>query len=448
VNYIYGGNNMKNKFKKNVLSIAAVSAIALGGFAGTNMSVSNAEAKSNDHSGKVKNVIFMIPDGYSAAYATNYRWFKDGEQPLLDSMLVGMHQSYSANSEITDSAAAGTAFATGVKTNNGMISTSPEGKELKTILEAVEEKGKASGLVATSTITHATPAVFASHVASRANESDIAPQLIENEVDVILGGGKKYFPDTVLNNAEEKGYDFISSKNDLAKGKNSKKLIGLFAEDSMAPELDRDETNEPSLKEMTQTALEVLKKDKDGFFLMVEGSQIDWAGHDHDAAWAMKDTEAFEQALAAVIEFAKKDRNTLVVVAGDHDTGGMSVGGYGQGDVKVEVLRHVTATGDFMVSQLDATRSNVKEVVKKYTRLDLTDAEVQKVKSASKPDMAINEIISERAVVGWTSTNHTGVDIPLYAFGPKSDLFKGLHQNTDIPGLMAQAMKINFTPTK
>jgi alkaline phosphatase len=438
---------MKNKFKKNVLSIAAVSAIALGSFAGTNLSASNVEAKSNMNNGKVKNVIFMVPDGYSAAYATNYRWFK-GEESIMDSMLVGMHRTYSANSEITDSAAAGTAFATGVKTNNGMISTSPEGKELKTILEAVEETGKASGLVATSTITHATPAVFASHVASRANEADIAPQLIDNEVEVILGGGKKYFPESLLNEAKKEGYEYITNKSELSKAKKSNKLIGLFAEDSMAPELDRDTTNEPSLKEMTQTALDVLKMDKDGFFLMVEGSQIDWAGHDQDAAWAMKDTEAFEQAVEAVIEFAQKDRNTLVVIAGDHDTGGMSVGGYGQGDVKMEVLRHVTATGDFMVSKLDSTRSNVKEVLKQYTTLDLTEVEVEKIKSALKPDIAINEVISERASVGWTSTNHTGVDIPLYAFGPKSELFRGLHENTDIPGLMAKAMNIKFSQTK
>ena len=438
---------MKRILKKNVLTIAAISSIALGMAVGTNLPINTAEANGNVNNGKVKNVIFMIPDGYSASYATNYRWFK-GQETLMDSMLVGMHRSYSANSEVTDSAAAGTAFATGVKTNNGMISTSPTGKELKTILERAEEEGKSSGLVATSTITHATPAVFASHVASRANEADIAPQLLENDVDVILGGGKKYFPESLLNQAKEKGYDYISNKNDLGKADKSKKLIGLFSEDGMAPELDRDATNQPSLKEMTKSALDVLKKDNDGFFLMVEGSQIDWAGHAHDAAWAMKDTEAFEEALDEVINFAKKDKNTLVVIAGDHDTGGMSVGGYGQYDAKVEVLRNVTATGDYMASKLDATRSNIKNVVKQYTTIDLTDTEVQRIKSAQKPSMAINEVISEHALVGWTSTQHTGVDIPLYAFGPGSDLFKGLHENTDIPGLMAKAMKINFTPTK
>ncbi|USK33190.1 alkaline phosphatase [Bacillus sp. F19] len=437
---------VKKSFKQKLLPLAVVSSIAIGGLA-TTLSTPTAEAENNHNNGKVKNVIFMVPDGFSASYATNYRWFK-GEESIMDSMLVGMHRTYSANSEVTDSAAAGTAMATGVKTNNGMISTSPDGKELKTILEASEEAGKASGLVATSTITHATPAVFASHVASRVNEADIAPQLLENEVDVILGGGKKYFPDSLLNEAKEEGYKFVDDSKKLANAGKTDKLIGLFAEEGMAPELDRDEMNQPSLAEMTEKSLDVLKKDKDGFFLMVEGSQIDWAGHDQDAAWAMKDSEAFEDALAEVLEFAKKDKNTLVVVAGDHDTGGMSVGGYSKGDAKLEVLRNVTATGDFMVSKLNADRSNAKEVVKQYANIDLTDAENQKIKAASMPDIAINEVISERALVGWSSTNHTGTDVPLYAFGPGSNLFGGLHNNTDLPQLMAKAMNVKFTPSK
>lgn len=436
-----------NKLRKKVITISTVSAIALGTItAGSNLPILDAKGNQNNNR-KVENVIFMVPDGFSASYATNYRWYK-GEGTALDSILVGMHRTYSANSEITDSAAAGTAFATGVKTNNGMISTSPDGKELKTILEAMEEKGKSSGLVATSTITHATPAVFASHVASRSDESAIAPQLIDNDVDVIMGGGKKYFPDSLINEAKKDGYQYISSKGDLKRAERSDKLIGLFADSGMAPELDRETTNEPSLQEMTETALKVLNKDKDGFFLMVEGSQIDWAGHDHDAAWAMKDSEAFEKALESVLEFAKKDKNTLVVVAGDHDTGGMSVGGNGPGDVDLEVIRNVTATGDYMVTQLNSTRSNVKEVVKKYTTLELTDEEAQLIKSSEQPAITINEVVSARANIGWTSLNHTGVDVPLYAYGPGADLFIGLHENTDLPILMAEALKIKFTPGK
>lgn len=436
----------KKSIKKKLLSFALVSTIAVGGVAGS-LSAPEAEAKSIPNKGKAKNVIFMIPDGYSTSYATNYRWYK-GEETVLDSMLVGMQRTYSANSKVTDSAAAGTAMATGVKTNNGMISTSPDGKELETVLEAAEKNGKSSGLVATSTITHATPAVFASHVASRADEAEIAPQLLDNDVDVILGGGKNYFPETLLNDAKKDGYKYVSNKNELKNMKKTNKLIGLFADEGMAPELDRDETNQPSLADMTKSALDVLKRDKNGFFLMVEGSQIDWAGHDNDAAWAMKDSEAFEEAVAEAVKFAKKDGNTLVVVTGDHDTGGMSVGGYGKGDANPEILRNVTATGDYMANELNKKRSNVKKVVKKYTSLDLTNDEANRIKLAENPSMEINKVISERALVGWTSTGHTGTDVPLYAYGPGSDLFAGLHENTDLPVMIAKAMKVKFKPGK
>ncbi|WP_316252498.1 alkaline phosphatase [Bacillus aquiflavi] len=344
---------VKQAFTKKLLLLTIVSSLIIGIFLVDTLPSSPANAKTDYHNGKVKNVIFMIPDGFSSSYATNYRWYK-GEESVMDSMLVGMMKTHSANSEVTDSAAAGTAMATGEKTNNGMISISPDGKELYTILEAAEDKGKATGLVATSTITHATPAVFASHVASRSNEEEIAPQLIENDVDVLLGGGKKFFSESLLEKAQKDGYKLVENRDKLANVQKTEtdKLIGLFADNGMAPELDRDETDEPSLAEMTRKAIEVLQNNKNGFFLMVEGSQIDWAGHAHDPAWAMKDVEAFEKALQEAIHFAEMDQNTLVIVAGDHDTGGMSVGGYGKSSANIDILRNVTATGDFMASEL------------------------------------------------------------------------------------------------
>ncbi len=195
---------------------------------------------------------------------------------------------------------------------------------------------------------------------------------------------------------------------------------------------------------MTSAAIDVLSNDKDGFFLMVEGSQIDWAGHDNDAAWAMKDTEAFENAVEAALDFAKKDKKTLVVIAGDHDTGGMSVGGYGGSGANLEILKDVTATGDFMASQLNEEQSNIQEIVLKYTGMTLSETEITQIKQAKDPAFQINSIISEHALVGWTHTGHTGTDIPVYAYGPQAHKFAGLIENTDFPQLMAEAMKIPF----
>ncbi|MBS4197806.1 alkaline phosphatase [Lederbergia citri] len=391
---------------------------------------------------KAKNVIFLIPDGFSTSYATNYRLYK-GKETVMDSMLVGMHKTYSADSPVTDSAAAATAMATGFKTNNGMISVSPDGKKLRTILEAAEEAGKGTGLVATSTITYATPAAFGAHVLSRKDESEIAVQYLNNEIDVLLGGGEKYFL-TLLENWRKKGYEIVTNKKELSNVKMPQKLLGLFAKEGMVPELDRHFTSEPSLEEMTKAALRVLNQNKKGFFLMVEGSQIDWAGHDNDAAWAMKDIEAFEKAVAVAVDFAKKDKNTLIVIAGDHDNGGMSVGAYDKYDAKLDVLRNVKSSGRFMEMQLDKKRSNAKEIMKKYAGIDLTKEEVNKIEQADKPVKAINRIVSERALVGWTTSQHTGVDIPVYAFGPGAQFFRGLHDNTELPKMMAKVMDIKF----
>ncbi|MCJ8008782.1 alkaline phosphatase [Lederbergia wuyishanensis] len=399
-----------------------------------------AQVQAKEHA--AKNVIFMIPDGFSTSYATNYRLYK-GKEAVWDSMLVGMHRTYSANSPVTDSAAAATAMATGFKTDNGMISMSPDGKKLKTILEAAKEAGKGTGLVATSTITYATPAAFAAHVPSRKQESEIAVQYMDNEVDVILGGGRKYF-NSILERGKEKGYEIVTNKMELSNVQTPQKLLGLFAGEGMVPELDRHMTSEPSLDEMTKVALRILKQNKKGFFLMVEGSQIDWAGHDNDAAWAMKDIEAFEKAVATALDFAKKDKNTLVVIAGDHDNGGMSVGAYDKYDAKLDVLRNVKSSGRYMEMQLDKNRRNAKEIMKKYAGIDLTKEEINTIEQADKPVKAINRIVSERALIGWTTSQHTGVDIPVYAYGPGSQIFRGLQENTELPKLMARVMNIKF----
>src|SRR5690606_30875553 len=140
------------------------------------------------------------------------------------------------------------------------------------------------------------------------------------------------------------------------------------------------------------------------FFLMVEGSQIDWGGHDNDAAWAMKETEAFEEAFRVAVDFAKRDGRTLVVVTGDHDTGGMSVGGYNEYKNRAEILRNVTDTRQFVTAQIDEKGSNIRVVLKKYAKIDLTDEEEEQIRNAENRKLPINRVISRRVYIGWTST--------------------------------------------
>lgn len=442
---------------KKLVAVLLITGIVLAG-----LSLGAVNAAKPDHAErnnkKVENIIFMIPDGFSANYASNYRVYK-GEEAVWDEHLKGMFTTYSADSAITDSAAAGTAMATGVKTNNGVIGLDTDGNELQTILETSKENGKSSGLVATSTITHATPASFASHVESRNNETEIAGQLLANEVDVILGGGKNNFLPAsqggnqeevnLIEHAKDNGYQFVETQSDLLNNKDialqkGEKLLGLFADDALAPELHRAETEEPSLAEMTGAAIDILNENKKGFFLVVEGSQIDWAGHANDAGYAMTEIQAFEKAVEEAINFAEEDGQTLVVVAGDHDTGGMTTGSNDSMDLNAGTLSDITATGDFMAAALNTDRSNVSDVVETYTGFELTNEEIQAIQDADNAALAINTVISDRANIGWTSTNHTGADIPVYAYGPQADKFSGFLDNTDLPKKMAEAMKLKL----
>lgn len=406
-----------------------------------------------DENDVVKNTIFLIPDGFSTAYADSYRLYKEDGLPVWDEyqMLSGMISTHSADSMITDSAAAGTAFATGIKTNNGVIGLSPDGEKLQTIVDLAGQAGKKNGLVATSTITHATPAAFATSVEGRNDYEGIAKQLVQHEhLDVLLGGGRDQFlaPEhggiredgvDLIQEAEQNGFTYMETKRNLLSAETdpSKKYLGLFADEALEPDFGPLPT-EPSLAEMTSFAIDHLSQSEEGFFLMVEGSQIDWAGHDNDAAYAMKDSQAFEEAVKVALEFAKEDQETLIVMAGDHDTGGLSI--QPNDEFKPGNLQHVKMTGEDMLALVDRQYSNLEEVLTEQTSMSFTTEELDQIKNHKEPKLAINTLISEKAGMAWTSNDHTAIDVPIYAYGPKASLFNGQLDNTDVFQGIRQAL--------
>ncbi|AQQ55515.1 alkaline phosphatase (plasmid) [Planococcus lenghuensis] len=437
-----------------------VSSLLVGGVA---VSYPGAEAKEDKKSqntiakvkaesqnqAEIKNVIFLIGDGMGPAYNTAYRAFKDNpatpymEKTAFDKYLVGMQQTYSWDPEqsVTDSAAAATSLAAGIKTYNGAIAVDMEQNAVKTVLEAAKEDGKATGLVATSQINHATPASFGAHDESRHNYNDIADDYFddlvngEHKVDVLLGGGTAYFDRADRNLAsefDEDGYGVVLTKNELLNDENDQ-ILGLFAPKGLDKAIDRSEET-PSLSDMTDEALERLSKDQDGFFLMVEGSQIDWAGHDNDIVAAMSEMEDFEQAFERAIAFAEQDPHTLVITTADHSTGGFTLGRDGEYKWDPASLKAADRTPDFMAA-LIADGNPVEEVLAEYIDLELTAEEVQTVKDAAatndvrKIDNAIEHIFDIRSGTGWTTGGHTGVDVNVYAYGPQAAKFIGLHDN-------------------
>lgn len=438
---------------------------------------------------KIKNVIVLIPDGCSQSEETLARWYS-GKPLELDTMVTGTVSTYSTDSVITDSSAAVTAFATGYKTTNGFLSIGPSNstvlstlemppenlqfRPLATVLEASKLKGKATGLVATSRVTHATPAGFASHVDNRDNETQIAEQMVYENIDVVFGGtasylvpkaegGKRTDGENLTKVLLNRGYQYVDTK-DRMMNLSSGKAWGLFAGSHMNADIDRAELapTEPSLSEMTGKAVQLLSKDKDGFFLMVEGSQVDWADHANDPVYAVTDFLAFDRAVKVAVDFAKKDGHTIVLVFPDHNTGGMSIGSDSDTDythTSVEDLiaplkgMKLSSTGLATKIGTDTSSVNIKAQIKTWWGIDATDKDINDITLLMKPvneggkalslSYAISEAISRNhTVIGWTTHGHDGSDVPLYSYGPER--LTGHVDNTEIAKYIAKELGLDL----
>lgn len=337
---------------------------------------------------RIKNVILLIGDGTGLAQITagqNATVGPDGLLHMQTMPVTGIVKTHSSDNLITDSASGATAYSCGLKTYNGAIGMNPDQVPCKTILELAEEKGLSTGLVSTSSITHATPASFAAHVEQRSMQEEIAADFLDSGVEVFLGGGVKWFSEDqrsdsldLIGQFEEAGYQVLRTGQEL-QNSTSSRLLGLFAEDGM----ERNE-GEPSSGEMAKKALEILSEDEDGFFLMIEGSQIDWAGHGNDSEYLVREVEDFDHAVKAVLDFAREDGETLVVLTADHETGGMT-------------LQRQVADGDSLE-------------------------------------------------VYWTTGYHTGIPVPLMAYGPNALEFMGWRDNTYVGQKLSELLQVGELP--
>lgn len=455
--------------RKKWLSYALVGALAVSSLGV--MASQDAQAKDNKGKNKeeVQNVIMLVMDGSSDDLSTLARWYK-GEELALDSILTGGVKTYSAESAITDSGPAGTALGTGNKSNSGYVGVLPtvvntpglkpiakedQLKPVANVLEGAKLEGKATGLVSTSEIQHATPAGFSAHSPSRSNYNDIGEQQVYQNIDVVLGGGSAALKDTrkdgedLLKVIEEKGYDYITNRDELSSTK-ANKIWGSFAPNAVAYDFDRATTKpeEPTIAEMTEKAINTLQKDKDGFFLMVEGSKIDWAAHANDPIGMISDFLAFDDAVKEALEFAEKDGNTMVIAVTDHGNSGITIGnknttsGYDTTPVSayIEPLKEATMTVEGALSLLKGDRSNLLDVAALY---GITNPSAEEIKALQETETkklgtTMVQLLSERANIGFTTGGHTGEDVFLYSYGPAKPT--GLVDNTDLAHTMAKAM--------
>lgn len=453
---------MKKKSKHWLLSSTALSVLSVGLISTTLVTNNPQAAFAANSKAQSKNLIVMIGDGMGPAEVTAARYYARkhlGQDHLaLDSYYVGkattnsQQSPYSTESgAVTDSAAAGTAFSTGNKTYNNAISVSNNdiAKPFGSVIEAAMKQGKATGLVTTDSITGATPAVWASHVRLRSNQNAIASQYLNSGVSVFFGGGKQNFvtneekgkrtDKSIIADFEAKGYKTAFDKKGLeAIPANSGKALGIFSMSEIPYVLDRDQ-NTPSLENMATKAIDILSKNKNGFVMMIEGGRIDHSGHANDLPANVQETIEFDKAVKAVMDFAKKDGNTSVVITADHETGGLSLGINNVYELNVDLWNKEKHSYEYLNKQLEEakTTDDVKKIVADNTGFnDLTDDEVNFILkgdgSSYKRGGAYNAVISKRLAVGWTGHGHTAVDVGVWAYGPIASLVKGDIDNTDI----------------
>jgi alkaline phosphatase len=461
------------KLKKSLILLQSI-ALTAGLISSTSSAVFAEGEKVTEPA--VKNVIILIPDGMGIDGTTLARWYKGGTPLALDEMASGLVRTYSSDATIADSAPAGTAFATGHKSHTGYVGVLPdkadmpgltpiapgdEKKPVANILEASKLAGKSTGIIATSEIMHATPADFSAHYPDRGNYDALSEQQVYNGIDVVLGGGSKFFGAGARKDKEDLtqaiknlGYDYVTTP-EAMKASKSSKLWGLFAPAALAYNMDRDPAKEPSLTEMTSKAIDVLSKNKEGFFLMVEGSKVDWAAHANDPTGIISDILAFDDAVKVALDFAKKDKNTVVIASTDHGNGGISIGNadtsrtYDKEPLSTFIapLKKATLTGEGLESKFNADRSNVNEIMQQYFGItDLTDAEIKAIQSAKAGSMngVVGPMISKRAKIGWTTTGHTGGEVVLYTYSPNNDRLTGVVENTDIAKYMARVLNVDL----
>ncbi len=434
---------------------------------------------------KIKNVILMIPDGTSLATVSAARWYQRYNQPdkpnlNLDPYICGTVLTFSSNAPIGDSAPTTSCYMTGVPSRAGWVSTYPTPdpendilpmdstkayQPLMTVLEAARiTQNKSVGLVCTCEFPHATPADCSAHSYNRSRYNWIAPQMVHNGLDVVIGGGARLIDDSMKVYLEKEGCGVFL--NDMTGFRNYKgnKMWALFAERDMSYDLDRDPEKQPSLAEMAGKAIEKLSTNPNGFFLMVEGSKIDWAAHANDPIALITDMLAFDKACGVALDFAKKNGETVVIILPDHGNSGFSIGSSKCKDystlTKDELFKGISQykiTGEGLIEKLHKTdASEVRSVVKEYTGIELTDSEYQEMiqcadysKSSltdeermkgSKLVKVVAKILDSRTCFGFTTGGHTGEEVFLAVYDPTPNRIAGFKTNQEINTYLRQSL--------
>ena len=426
-----------------------------------------------------KNIIVMVSDGMSTGTlnmadihlsrktGVNSNWIQLYQENLVSRGLMDMA---SANSIVTDSAAASSSWGSGERIKNGSLNISTKGEELLPIWQKFKKVGKMAGCVTTVQITHATPAGFCVSSKSRNSQEEIAEKYLEQQFDVLMGGGRGYFSPEfrsdkkdVIDAYRRAGYEVLLSRKELNSARLDKPVLGLFQTDALPFSLDREnnrelQNNVPTLAEMTDKAIQKMKNHPQGFVLQVEAGKVDWAAHANDIGGLLYDQISHDDALKVAIDFAKEDGNTLVIVTTDHGNANPGLISGSGVNANFDSLNSYKHTNEWILNGIgkETSVAQVNERVEYATGYQLSREEGEGLlgyyssltleegvyNPKHLPFKLLSEIQQKRNSVGWISMDHSADYVEIAMFGPGSDLLKPFIKNTDLHYLMLQAAEV------
>ena len=437
---------------------------------------------------RVKYVFFMISDGMgiNQAYGTNIFNSANGitDQPLnfTTFQTKGIITTHCANSLITDSAAAGTALATGTKTNSGFLGVDPEGKPLSDLTEEAKAVGYGTGVISSVGVNHATPGAFYAHTGSRNNYDEIARQLIDSKVDFAAGGGfntQRKNPNTgadYARMAREAGMGVYVGKSEFKNIDKSRRalLLGSLERNTLDLAIDRHSEDQTALADFTAAGIDYLYSNyPQGFFLMIEGGLVDETGHNNDAASDCYEVNDFAESVELVLEFCRQHPGeALVLVTSDHDTGGLTLGN-GVYAIHPTILSHQKESKNALTGKFDALKNSGREVsweeVKNllseslglWSEVEVSEEQearfkelyeeifIKKEDSLEKNWYATNsrlvaeavDYLDHKADYRYVFSSHSGAPVGLFVSGARADEFKACSDNTDLPDMVRKVAK-------
>lgn len=428
-----------------------------------------------------KNIIVMVSDGMSSGtlsmtdifltrkFGKPSNWMNLYHENKVSRALMDMA---SASSIVTDSAAASSSWGGGHRVSNGSLNIGANAEAHTPIWMKFKKAGKMAGCVTTVAITHATPAGFMANSKKRNAQDDIAEQYLERGFDVLMGGGDNFFnpekrkdQQDLYTKYKNKGYQVAKSKSELKSISSKAPVLGIFADDALPYSIDRasDKTTEnriPTLAEMSAKAIEVLNQNKNGFVLQIEAGKVDWAAHANDLGGLIHEQIAFDQAIKVVMDFAEKDKETLVIITTDHGNANPGIIYGKNANDNFDSVQKYTQTNEWILNKIlpSSTEKDIIELVEYANGIILSEQDAQTILKyysglekqedglynyRNLPFRTFSEIQKKTNSVGWISMDHSADYVELAMFGPGSEKLKPFIKNTDLHYFMLEAAGVS-----